>query len=104
MVMPMRCYAVVPAPFLALFLCLPAVGHAAPYSYFGGEVDSEEKNEAIERCEYDELVEKQRCNERMNKSQCIRDIHAECRKRHENSGDTGAQGGRDRQPDESDGA
>src|SRR6056297_2511716 len=100
MVMTMRCQ----ATLLTFLLCLPAVSHAAPYSYFGGDVDSEEKNEVIERCEYDELVEKQRCNERMNKSQCIREVHAECRKRHGNGSEAGAPGLQDRQPNESDGA
>jgi hypothetical protein len=54
---------------------------ADPYRYFGGEVEGEAKNEAIEACEYQALVEEQRCNERINKSKCIEDVHAACRQR-----------------------
>lgn len=61
-------------------LCaLPA--SADRYSYYGGTIDTQEKNAAIEACEYTELVEKQRCNGRMNKSDCIKEIHRECRER-----------------------
>jgi hypothetical protein len=54
---------------------------ADPYRYFGGKVEGEAKNEAMEACEYRELVEARRCNERINKSQCIEDVHEECRQR-----------------------
>ena len=53
-----------------------------PYSYYGGEITSEEKNEAIEACEYQVLVEERRCNRRANKSACIEEVHLECREKH----------------------
>lgn len=65
---------------LILLLCA-ATAPADQYRYYGGKIESEGKTEAMEACEYQELVEKQRCNERMNKSQCIRDVHKECRER-----------------------
>ena len=67
------------AVILALGL-VAAQATAAPdrYSYFGGEVDAEEKNAAVEACEYRELVELRRCNERVNKSACIDAVHAAC--------------------------
>lgn len=70
---------------LSLCLSLPVSLSlsAAPYTYFGGEVDSKQKNAAIEQCEYRVLVEEQRCNKSLNKSQCIRDVHAECIEAHD---------------------
>ncbi|MFK8041074.1 hypothetical protein [Congregibacter sp.] len=53
-----------------------------PYSYYGGEISTEEKNEAIEACEYQVLVEEQRCNRRANKSACIEEVHLECREKY----------------------
>ena len=50
-----------------------------PYSYYGGEIESEAKNAAIEACEYRVLVEEQRCNRRANKTACIKEVHSECR-------------------------
>ncbi|WOJ92805.1 hypothetical protein R0135_13565 [Congregibacter variabilis] len=53
-----------------------------PYSYYGGDIESEAKNAAIEACEYRVLVEEQRCNRRANKSACIKEVHSECREKH----------------------
>ncbi|WOJ97077.1 hypothetical protein R0137_00545 [Congregibacter brevis] len=53
-----------------------------PYSYYGGKISTEEKNEAIEACEYQVLVEERRCNRRANKSACIEEVHLECREKH----------------------
>jgi hypothetical protein len=64
-------------------LCVPSLAYADPYSYFGGEIEVREKNPAIEDCEYRVLVEEQRCNNSLYKSQCIRDVHAECIELHE---------------------
>ena len=63
-------------------LCIPLPLFGAPYSYFGGTVDARQKTAAIEDCEYRVLVEEQRCNTSLNKSQCIRDVHAECIERY----------------------
>jgi hypothetical protein len=51
-----------------------------PYTYYGGEIETEAKNAAIEACEYRVLVEEQRCNRRANKTACIKEVHSECRK------------------------
>ena len=53
-----------------------------PYTFYGGDIDTERKNPAIEACEYDELVEKQRCNESLNKTACIAEVLEECRARY----------------------
>ncbi|EAQ98142.2 hypothetical protein [Congregibacter litoralis] len=76
---------------LRFVLCLFAASLAAasarsqtePYSYYGGEIETEAKNAAIEYCEYELLVEEQRCNRRANKSACIKEVHRECREKHE---------------------
>ncbi len=59
-----------------------------PYSYYGGEIDVEEKNAAIEACEYQLLVEEQRCNLRANKSRCIKEVHRECREEYADANST----------------
>jgi|GEM_PF-4640304 len=66
-----------------LFVALSLLGRTAlaqvePYSYYGGEIDADEKNAAVEACEYRVLVEEQRCNTSLNKTECIKDVHAEC--------------------------
>jgi hypothetical protein len=66
-----------PLPLMLLFLSLPAIAQE-PYRVYGEAVETPRKPPAVEACEYDELVEKQRCNARLNKSDCIREIHAEC--------------------------
>jgi hypothetical protein len=53
-----------------------------PYTFYGGDIKAERKNPAIEACEYEELVEKQRCNDSLNKGACIDRIRAECREKH----------------------
>ncbi len=63
-----------------------AFAQADRYTFYGGEIQSEAKNSAVEECEYRELVENQRCNERLNKSVCIEEIHAECRRNYGDSG------------------
>jgi hypothetical protein len=50
-----------------------------PYTYYGGEIETEAKNEAIEACEYRVLVEEQHCNQRANKTACIKEVHSQCR-------------------------
>ncbi|MFT4768783.1 MAG: hypothetical protein ACI8RN_001922 [Glaciecola sp.] len=50
-----------------------------PYTYYGGEIEAEAKNAAIEACEYRVLIEEQRCNRRANKTSCIKEVHSECR-------------------------
>lgn len=78
---------------LRFVLCLLAASMAAtsarsqtePYSYYGGEIETEAKNVAIENCEYEVLVEEQRCNRRANKSACIKEVHRECREKYEDS-------------------
>jgi hypothetical protein len=64
---------------LALLIPLGAFAQVEPYTFYGGQIETETKNQAIEDCEYRELVENQRCNERVNKSECIKDVHAQCR-------------------------
>ncbi|WP_439100263.1 hypothetical protein [Congregibacter sp.] len=60
-----------------------AIAQTEPYSYYGGEIETEEKNAAIENCEYQVLVEEQRCNRRANKSACIKEVHRECREKYQ---------------------
>lgn len=50
----------------------------APYRFYGGSVDREEKNAAVEACEYRLLVEEQRCNDALNKTACIARVHEAC--------------------------
>jgi hypothetical protein len=50
-----------------------------PYRFYGGDVSGQETNPAIEACEYEELIEKQRCNEALNKTTCIERVREECR-------------------------
>lgn len=67
-----------------LLLLLGCLSHTVwaqpePYRYYGGEIETEAKNTAIEACEYRLLVEEQRCNRRANKTACIKEVHKECR-------------------------
>ncbi|MEO1078731.1 MAG: hypothetical protein AAFY29_04180 [Pseudomonadota bacterium] len=54
-----------------------------PYRFYGGDVDTDGKTPAMEACEYEELVEKQRCNRSLNKTSCIDAVRKECRERAE---------------------
>jgi hypothetical protein len=63
-------------------LITPALAQPDPYTYYGGKIDAAGKNAAVEECEYQELVENQRCNERVNKTECIREVHAQCKERY----------------------
>ncbi|MEM9314128.1 MAG: hypothetical protein AAGA95_05825 [Pseudomonadota bacterium] len=66
-----------------LFFVTASMSAAAqePYRFYGGDVDSDGKTPAMEACEYEELVEKQRCNRSLNKSSCIDAVRRECRER-----------------------
>ncbi len=61
---------------------IPLAAAQDPYDFYGGEVEAERKNPAIEACEYEELVEKQRCNKSLNKTSCIPRVREECRERY----------------------
>jgi hypothetical protein len=65
----------------ALLVYIPLTAAQDPYDFYGGEVEADRKNPAIEACEYEELVEKQRCNKSLNKSSCIPRVREECRER-----------------------
>lgn len=64
-----------------------------PYNIYGGNIETETKNAAVEACEYQELVEAQRCNRRANKTTCIKEVHRDCREKHADAAS------KDRKPD-----
>ena len=66
----------------------------SPYRFYGGDVDRTAKNAAVEACEYRVLVEEQRCNETLNKTACIAQVHEACLA--DPDGEDVAAGGRDR--------
>lgn len=45
---------------LALIIPLGAFAQVEPYTFYVGEIETEAKNQAVEDCEYRELVENQR--------------------------------------------
>ncbi len=75
--------ATVSALFLAFIFFFTVSKSAAqePYRFYGGDVEGEGKSPAVEACEYEELVEGQRCNRALNKTRCIESVREECRER-----------------------
>lgn len=63
---------------LGLTTLLSVQTAADEYTYYGGRVPAEEKNPDVENCEYQRLVVEQTCNKRINKSECIAEVHAAC--------------------------
>jgi len=68
--------------------CLLCAGLAAPLSgaqepdrVYGSKIVGEAKSAAVEDCEYEELVEKQSCNTRLNKTSCIDEVIEACARR-----------------------
>lgn len=60
---------------LGLGLLAPMAGAQQVY---GNSIAPKDVAAAVEDCEYRLLVEEQTCNLRMNKSNCIKDIHRHC--------------------------
>lgn len=50
----------------------------AAQDVYGGKIPPKDVSPDVEACEYQLLVEDQTCNERINKSTCIREIHRYC--------------------------
>ena len=73
----------IPAPPGAIFTgtglaLLMALTPAKAQDVYGAKIAPKDVSEEVEACEYRMLVEEQTCNERLNKNDCIKEIHRYC--------------------------